>query len=92
MSESGLLPRLAAAASVVGHVALVIAILLYAGVRPFQTESAKAIAVDLVTPDEIKPPEQSPTPPEPDVKLPDLKPSVETPQQPAPQEQAAPQP
>lgn len=92
MSESGLLPRFAAAASVVGHVALVIAILLNAGVRPFQTESAKAIAVDLVTPDEIKPPEQSPTPPEPDVKLPDLKPSVETPQQPAPQEQAAPQP
>lgn len=98
MSESGLLPRLAAAVSVVGHVALLVAILLYAGVRPFQTESPKAIAVDLVTPDEIKPPEQPPTPPEPDVKLPDLKPSVETPQQPEPQaspppqQQAAPQP
>lgn len=104
MSESGLLPRLAAAASVVGHFALLVAILLYAGVRPFETESAKAITVDLVTPDEIKPPEQAPTPPEPDVKLPDLKPSVETPQQsepqasppqasppPQPQQQAAPQ-
>lgn len=98
MSESGLLPRLAAATSVVGHVALVVAILLTAGARPFQTESAKAIAVDLVTPDEIKPPEQPPAPPAPDVKLPDLKPSVETPQQPdpqaapPPQQQAAPQP
>lgn len=98
MSESGLLPRLAAAASVVGHVALLVAILLYAGVRPFETESTKAIAVDLVTPDEIKPPEQPPTPPEPDVKLPDLKPSVETPHQsepqaaPPPQQQAAPPP
>lgn len=98
MSESGLLPRLAAAASVVGHLALLVAILLYAGVRPFETENPKAIVVDLVTPDEIKPPEQPPTPPEPDVKLPDLKPSVETPQQsepqasPPPQHQAAPQP
>lgn len=98
MSESGLLPRLAAAASVVGHLTLVIAILLYAGVRPFETESPKAIAVDLVTPDEIKPPEQPATPPEPEVKLPDLKPTVETPRQsepqtsPPPQPQAAPQP
>lgn len=103
MSESGLLPRLAAAASVVGHVALLVAILLYAGVRPFETESPKAIVVDLVAPDEIKPPEQPPTPPKPDVKLLDLKPSVETPQQPEPQasppqaspppqQQAAPQP
>lgn len=97
MSESGLLPRLAAAASVVGHFALLVAILLYAGVRPFETESPKAIAVDLVTPDEIKPPEQAPTPPEPDVKLPELKPSVETPRppepqaSPPPQQQAAPQ-
>ncbi|MGN6311687.1 MAG: cell envelope biogenesis protein TolA [Xanthobacteraceae bacterium] len=98
MSESGLLPRLAAAASVVGHLALVVAILLYAGVRPFEIESPRAIAVDLVTPDEIKPPEQPPTPPEPNVKLPDLKPSVVTPQQSEPQastppqQQAAPQP
>lgn len=98
MSESGLLPRLATAASVVGHLVLVVAILVYAGVRPFEIESPKAIAVDLVTPNEIKPPEQPPTPPEPDVKLPDLKPSVETPQQsepqasPPPQQQAAPQP
>jgi hypothetical protein len=98
MSESGLLPRLAAAASVAGHLALVVAILLYAGVRPFETESAKAITVDLVTPDEIKPPEQPPAPPKPDVKLPDLKPSMEAPHQPEPQvapppqQQAAPPP
>jgi hypothetical protein len=98
MSESGLLPRLAAAASVVGHLALLVAILLYAGVRPFQTESAKAITVDLVTPDEIKPPEQPPAPREPDVKLPDMKPSVEAPHppepqaSPPPQQQAAPPP
>jgi outer membrane biosynthesis protein TonB len=85
MSESGLLSRLGAAASVVGHLALLVAILLYAGVRPFETESARAITVDLVTPDEIKPPEQPPTPPEPDVKPPDLKPSVEAPHQPEPQ-------
>lgn len=90
MPESGLLPRLAAAASAVGHIALVVAILLYASVRPFETESTRAIAVDLVTPDEIKPPEQPPAPPEPDVKLPELKPSVETPHQPEPQ--AAPPP
>ena len=42
MSESGLLPRVAAAVSVVGHLTLVIAILLYAGVRPFETESPRA--------------------------------------------------
>lgn len=89
-SESGLLARLAAAASMVGHVALLVVILLYAGVRPFQTESTRAIAVDLVTPDEIAPPEQIVKPPEPEVKPPDLKPSVETSQQPEPQ--AAPQP
>lgn len=98
MSESGLLPRLAAAASVVGHLALLVAILLYAGVHPFQTESAKAITVDLVTPDEIKPREQPPAPREPDVKLPDMKPSVEAPHppepqaSPPPQQQAAPPP
>ncbi|MGB3445677.1 MAG: cell envelope biogenesis protein TolA, partial [Xanthobacteraceae bacterium] len=97
MSESGLLSRLGAAASVIGHLALLVAILLYAGMRPFETESAKAITVDLVTPEEIKPPELPPAPPEPDVKPPDLKPSVETPQQPEPQaslppqQQAAPQ-
>lgn len=97
MFESRLLTKLAAAASVIGHIAIVIVILLSAGVRPFQTESAKAITVDLVTPDEIKPPEEAAKPPEPEPTLPDLKPSVETPRPPEPQssppqQQAAPQP
>lgn len=75
----------------VGHLALLFAILLFAGVRPFQTESPRAIAVDLVTPDETKPPEQAVKPPEPEVKPPDLKPSMETSQQPEPQTVPPPQ-
>lgn len=71
MIESRLLSRLATAASVIGHVAVLLLILLFAGVRPFQTDSAKAITVDLVTPDEIKPPEQNLTPP-PEPTLPKL--------------------
>lgn len=98
MFESRLLTKLAAAASVIGHLALLVAVLHYAGVRPFQTESAKAITVDLVDPDEAKPPEQAAKPLEPEPTLPDLKPSVETshPQAPQasspPQQQAMPQP
>ncbi|MBN8985374.1 MAG: hypothetical protein J0H32_13085, partial [Rhizobiales bacterium] len=97
MFESRLLSRLAAAASVIGHLALLAAVLLSAGGRPFQTESARAISVDLVNPDEIAPPEQNAKPPEPEPTLPDLKPSVETPrasepQPPPQQQQAAPQP
>lgn len=91
MFESRLLSKLAAAASVIGHLALVVAILVYAGVRPFQTESAKAITVDLVEPDEIKPPEQAAKPPEPEPTLPDLKPSIETPPRPEPQSASPPQ-
>ncbi len=101
--ESGLLARLAAAASVLGHLALLGAIILFAGVRPFQSEGTRAISVDLVAPDQIAPPEPtvkppeatSPEtkppetkPPEPDVRLPDLKPSMET--QPPSEPQAAP--
>jgi hypothetical protein len=71
MIESRLLSRLATATSVIGHVAALLLILLFAGVRPFQTDSAKAITVDLVTPDEIKPPEQNLTPP-PETTLPKL--------------------
>jgi len=90
MFESRLLSRLAAAASIVGHCAIVVVVLLSTGVRPFQSEGAKAITVDLVEPDEIKPAAQSLKPPEPEPVLPqlDLKQSVETPH---PQE-AQPQP
>ncbi|MCO5130401.1 MAG: hypothetical protein M9932_07530 [Xanthobacteraceae bacterium] len=107
MPESGLLPKLAAAASLLVHVALLGAIVLFAGVRPFQSEGTKAISVDLVTPDQVAPPQPDAKPPEakppePDLTLPDLKPSMETqarpepqvapPQQPpAPPQQAAPQ-
>lgn len=100
MPESGPLPKLAAAASLLVHVALLGAIVLFAGVRPFHGESTKAISVDLVTPDQVAPPEPAakppePKPPGPDLTLPDLKPSMETPQpaepQAAPPQQAAPQ-
>lgn len=79
---SGLLARLAAAASAIGHLVLLAVILTYAGVRPFQSDSVKAIAVDLVAPDEIEPPkppqqqepqqqqQEPPRPPEPDVTEP----------------------
>lgn len=85
MFESRLLSKLAAAASVIVHLAIVAAVLLYAGVRPFQTGGASAITVDLVEPDEIKPPEPAAKPPEPEPTLPDLKPTVETPQPSEPQ-------
>lgn len=91
MIESRLLSRLATAASVIGHVAALVLVLWFAGVRPFQTESAKAITVDLVTPDEIKPSEKDATPPPPDLTLPKLdtadqaaKPAEPSPQQDTP--------
>ena len=97
MFESRLLTKLAATASVIGHIAIVVVILLSAGVRPFQTDSATALTADLVTPDEIEHPEEAAKPPQPEPPLPDLKPSVETPrplepQSSPPQQQAAPQP
>lgn len=104
--ESGLLARLAAAASVLGHLALLAAIVLYAGVHPFHGESTRPISVDLVAPDQIPPPEPpakppEAKPPEPDATPPDLKPSMEThapqspaapPQSPQQQQQHAPPP
>jgi hypothetical protein len=53
-----------AAASVAGHLAVIAVVLLYTGVEPFEPDSAKAITVDLVTPDEIKPPEAKKPPPD----------------------------
>ncbi len=93
MLQSGLLPRLAAAASVIGHLVLLAAILTYAGVRPFQSDNVKAITVDLVAPDEVEPPQEQapPQPPRPDVTEPkpepmdDLKPSVDARHPPEPQ-------
>jgi len=81
-----------AAASIVIHATLLVAVLVFSGIRPFQTESAKAISVDLVTPDEIKPPEKEPAPPQPDLKLPDLalKDSLDKPSE--PQQKASPKP
>jgi outer membrane biosynthesis protein TonB len=53
-----------AAASVLGHLAVIAVVLLFTGVEPFEPDSAKAITVDLVTPDEIKPPEDKKPPPD----------------------------
>jgi outer membrane biosynthesis protein TonB len=90
------------AASLVGHAAALALILVFAGIRPFNSESAQAITVDLVTPDEIKPPAKDETPPPPEPKLPDLdlKQSLDKPDtaqqppppQPATEQQPAPPP
>jgi hypothetical protein len=91
------------AASLVGHAAALALILVFAGIRPFNSESAQAITVDLVTPDEVKPPAKDETPPPPEPKLPDLdlKQSLDKPDatqqppplpQPAAEQQSAPKP
>lgn len=91
------------AASLVGHAAALALILVFAGIRPFNSESAQAITVDLVTPDEVKPPAKDETPPPPEPKLPDLdlKQSLDKPDatqqpppppQPAAEQQPAPKP
>ncbi|OJY12534.1 MAG: hypothetical protein BGP05_00265 [Rhizobiales bacterium 62-47] len=88
-----------AAASVAIHVALLAGVLVFSGIRPFNSESAKAITVDLVTPEELEQPAKPEPPPKPEPTLPqlDLKNSLDTPstpqQPPAPQQQqAAPKP
>jgi hypothetical protein len=90
-----------AAASVAIHVALLAGVLVFSGIRPFNSESAKAITVDLVAPEELELAAKPETPPKPDPVLPqlDLKESLDTPsppQQPTPpapqQQQAAPKP
>lgn len=71
-----------AAASVAGHVAVLAIVLLFTGVKPFEPDSAKAITVDLVTPDELKPPVRKEPPPdqkETPQQQPDLPPPVANP-------------
>ncbi|MBB5047241.1 outer membrane biosynthesis protein TonB [Rhodopseudomonas rhenobacensis] len=97
--DSPLLMRLGAAASVTGHVA-VLALLLLAGVYPYESVSSNAINVELVPAEEVKPPELTPpasTPPQP--QLPSLEPSTPaqpeaaaSPEPPSPQAKPAGQP
>src|SRR3954468_18716895 len=66
MLQLRLLVRSGTAVSIVGHLAVLTVGLGYAGVRPFETVPAEAIAVDLVSPAEVKqaaketPPEKPP--------------------------------
>jgi len=84
--------RAGVAASVLVHLGLVSAVLLYAEVRPFAEVPEQRIEVDVVTADEA-PPAPEPTPetkPEtkPSLDLPEVKPAEQT----KPSVQAAPQP
>ncbi len=63
----------AAAASAVGHIAVVALVLVFAGVRPFDSEGANAINVDLVASNEIGQPTKTTAPPPTDANKPDLK-------------------
>lgn len=62
MSNSDLLIRAGAAASVVAHLAVLACIIGFAGVRPFDVVTAEPIAVNIVTPDEMKEPPKAPEP------------------------------
>ncbi|ABD88787.1 hypothetical protein [Rhodopseudomonas palustris] len=57
--DSPLLMRLGAAASVLGHAAVLL-LLLLAGVYPYESVSSDAIKVELVPADELTPPEVTP--------------------------------
>jgi len=72
-TESALPQRIAAAASVAGHLA-VLALVLLAGVYPYESVGSDAMAVDLVRADEIPPPQDTPPPP-PALDLPQLTPT-----------------
>jgi hypothetical protein len=54
MLQPRLLIRSGTAVSVITHLAVLILMLGYAGVRPFNTVTAEPIAVDLVSPEEVK--------------------------------------
>jgi hypothetical protein len=54
MLQPRLLIRSGTAVSIITHLAVLTIGLGYAGVRPFETVPAEAIAVDLVSPDEVK--------------------------------------
>ena len=74
MKERGLILRLGAAASLVGHTAMLALALLFSGVQLFQSAGSAPIAVDLVPQQELDrlkaetlqpPPPEIPPPPEP---------------------------
>jgi hypothetical protein len=54
MSQPRLLLRSGTAISIITHLAVLTVGIGYAGVRPFETVPAEAIAVDLVSPEEVK--------------------------------------
>jgi hypothetical protein len=60
MIESPLLMRLGVAASIVGHIAVVILGLLYADAQPFAPRPSEAVSVDIVRPDEVEVPPPKP--------------------------------
>jgi hypothetical protein len=83
--------RIAAVASVAGHLA-VVALAFLAGVYPYESVSSDAISVDIVRADEMPPPQQTPSP-QPAVDLPQLTPTDQqaaSPAQPERQPTAAP--
>ncbi len=74
----------AAAASAVAHIAVMALVLVFTGVRPFDSDGANAINVDLVSSNEIEQPTEAIAPPSPNSKFskPDLKEPFEYPVEP----------
>lgn len=74
----------ATAASAMGsmlvHAAVLALVLAFAGIRPFESDGAQAIAVDLVTPDDIKPADKAENIPLEDAKK-DVEPEAVKPQE-----------
>jgi outer membrane biosynthesis protein TonB len=70
-TDSPLPLRIAAAASVAGHLT-VVALALLAGVYPYESVSSDAISVDIVRADEIPPQQDTPPTPQPALDLPQL--------------------
>ena len=93
MLQPRLLIRSGTAVSVITHLAVLLLVLGYAGVRPFNTVTAEPIAVDLVSPDELKQATKDVQPENPrPLEIPDLSakappspPAAPPPQQPAQQ-------
>ena len=72
MLQPRLLIRPGTAVSVVTHLAVLILVLGYAGVRPFNTVTAETISVDIVSPDEVKEATKEVPPKTPPLDIPDL--------------------
>jgi hypothetical protein len=70
MLQPRLLIRSGTAVSIITHLAVLTIGLGYAGVRPFETVPAEAIAVDLVSPDEVKQAETAMPPEKPALDIP----------------------